>query len=218
MRLIRIAPGEYYHVCNRGLGKQVIFHENRDYLRFLFLILYFQSTEVFQNIGRLIEDFVQHRVLNIAQDVIQKRTVELVAFCIMPNHFHLLLKEVEEGGISAYMQRILNAYGKYYNTKHERSGHVFQGPYRAVHIESDVQLMHASAYIHRNPVEIIKLKGRYEQYLWSSYDDIVGDNRWGDLIQPDILLGEFKDKAQYQEFVRTSPAKLYKEEIKLLNV
>jgi len=210
-----LAPGEYYHICNRGVNKQVIFHDIGDYYRFLFLIIYFQSSTTFPQLNRLVKEFVQHPMLDIGEDVIKKRTVELVAFCIMPNHFHLILKEVEEGGISSYMQRVLNAYGKYYNTKYERSGHVFQGPYRLVHIEDDRQMRHTSAYIHRNPREIKNWFKKEHLYPWSSYQDFIGKNRWGKLLVPDIAMGESSQK-QYEEFVRTSPAKVLEEELEYL--
>ncbi|MEX2013897.1 MAG: transposase [Parcubacteria group bacterium] len=216
MRLIRIAPGEYYHLYNRAVNKQVIFHDTGDYLRFLFLILYFQSPLAFQQLGRLVKDFVQHRVLDIGEDVIKKRTIELVAFCIVPNHFHLLVKELEEGGIAAYMQRVLNAYSKYYNTKYEKSGHVFQGPYQFVHIEDNRQLLHVSAYIHRNSREIARWFRKEHQYPWSSYQDFIGENRWGGLLVQDIILGQFKDKDKYNHFVQTSPAKLLEGELDYL--
>lgn len=216
MRKTRIAPGEYYHICNRGVNKQVIFHDTRDYVRFLFLVIYFQSSEIFQNIGRYIDSFVKHSVFNISEsEVIKNRTVELVAFCIMPNHFHLILKEVGEGGISSYMQRVLNAYGKYYNTKYQKSGHVFQGPYRAVHIEDDRQMRHVSAYIHRNPREITQWFRKEHIYPWSSYQDFIGVNRWNKLLVPDIALGESSQK-QYEEFVKTSTTKLLEEELEYL--
>lgn len=131
----------------------------------------------------------------------------------MPNHFHLLIKEVDEGGISAYMQRVLNAYSKYYNTKYEKSGHIFQGPYKAVHIENNDQLLHVSCYIHRNPREITKWFRREAQYQWSSYSDLIGENRWGKLLIPDILLGQFKNKGEYHEFVKSSPAKILENEL-----
>ena len=217
MRKTQIAPGEYYHICNRGVNKQVIFHNTRDYFRFLFLILYFQSSETFDQLGRVVDKFVQHRVLDIAEIVIKKRTVELVSFCIMPNHFHLILREITEGGISTYMQRVLNAYGKYYNTKYEKSGHVFQGPYRAVHIKDDRQLLHAAAYIHKNPREIKGWTNREDKYQWSSYSDYIKDNRWGDLLIPDIVLGQFRNPKEYQKFVETSPAKMLKEELEYLS-
>src|SRR3989344_8068302 len=104
MRNIKIAPGEYYHVFNRGMRKQVIFHDANDWFRFLFLILYFQSPVTFQNISRLSKELVQPSVLNIDKEIVQKiikdRFVELVSFCLMQNHFHLILKEEKEGGIA----------------------------------------------------------------------------------------------------------------------
>jgi len=218
MRLIRIAPGEYYHIFNRAVNKQVIFHNTSDYFRFLFLTLYFQSPIIFQQLGRKVKEFVQSRALdNVEEDeIIKKRRVELVAFCIMPNHFHLIVKELDEGGIAAYMQRVLTSYSKYYNTKYQKSGHVFQGPYRAVHIADDRQLLHLSAYIHRNPREISKWFKKEDQYIWSSYQDFIDENRWGDLIMPDIVIGQFKDKAEYENFVKTSPAKIKEEELEYL--
>lgn len=218
MRNIKIAPGEYYHIYNRAVSKQTIFHDTRDYLRFLFLILYFQSPLIFQQLGRLVKHFVQHRVLDTIDinEIIKKRTVELVAFCVMPNHFHLILKGLEEGGIATYMQRVLNAYAKYYNTKYEKSGHVFQGPYRAVHVSSDRQLLYLSSYIHRNPRELANWLGKEDQYQWSSYQDYIGENRWGNLLLLDIILGQFKDKKKYQEFVKTSIAKILGEELEYL--
>lgn len=145
-----------------------------------------------------------------------KRTVELVAFCIMPNHFHLIVKEIEEAGIANYMQRILTAYSKYYNTKYDKSGHVFQGPYRAVHIQDDRQMLHLSAYIHRNPREISKWFNKENKYPWSSYQDFVNQNRWGDLILPNMIIEQFNSRRKYHHFVQTSPAKAIKEEIDYL--
>ena len=83
--------------------------------------------------------------------MITSRYVELVSFAFIPNHFHLIVHEKKENGISQYMQRILNAYTKYFNAKYKKTGHLFQGPFKAVHTESNEQLLHLSAYIHRNP-------------------------------------------------------------------
>lgn len=220
MRLINTAPGEYYHICNRGVNKQSLFHDRGDYIRFLFLILYFQSTFKIHHINRIVKDFVrtlgQHSVLAIESDVAKKRIVEVVAFCIMPNHFHLVLKETQENGIASYMQRILNAYAKYYNTKYQKSGHVFQGPYRIIHINDNEQLLYLSTYVHRNPREIPKWLGREDEYEWSSYQDFVIENRWRDLLLPDIVLGQFKSKEKYREFSNSSPAKVAQNELKSL--
>ncbi|MFZ2484746.1 MAG: transposase [Minisyncoccia bacterium] len=216
MRRFGIAPGEHYHICNRGVNKQVIFHDRGDYDRFLFLILYFQSPINFSQIGRVIKEFVKHRVLDISEEIVKKRTVELVAFCIMPNHFHLIMKELEEGGIAAYMQRVLNAYSKYYNTKYNKTGHVFQGPYRAIHITDDRQLLYLSTYIHRNPREISRWANKEDHYEWSSYQDCIEESRWGNLLVPEVLMGEFKNKDEYRKFVKTSPAKLLEKELEYL--
>lgn len=216
VRNIPIAPGEYYHICNRGVNKQIIFHNTGDYFRFLFLILYFQSPISFQQISRLVEKFVRSPALDVLDEVVKKRTVELVTFCIMPNHFHLILKESEEDGIVNYMQRVLTAYSKYYNTKYEKSGHVFQGPYRAVHITSDRQFLHTAAYIHRNPREMKGWFNREDKYQWSSYSDYIEENRWGRLLLPDIILEQFKDRKEYKKFVETSPSKISKQELEYL--
>jgi|SRR3989344_417453 len=218
MRKIKIAPGEHYHVFNRAVNKQIIFHNTSDYYRFLFLILYFQSPLIFQQIGRSVKNFVRSRALDISyeKEIISKRTVELVAFCIMPNHFHLIVKELEEKGIAAYMQRVLTAYSKYYNTKYNKTGHVFQGPYQAVHIEDDRQLLYLSAYIHRNPRELINWLNKEDKYQWSSYQDHIGENRWGDLLLSNVILEQFKNRKKYQEFVKTSTAKLLESELEHL--
>lgn len=217
MRNIKIAPGEYYHIFNRGVNKQLIFHETTDWARFLFLILHFQSPVIFQNIGRPTKEFVKHSVFNINSDeIIKKRYVELTAFCLMPNHFHLIVKEVKEGGISQYMQRVLNSYTKYFNTKYKKSGHLFQGPYKAVHVENNEQLLYLSAYIHRNPREFTNWSGKEEKYQWSSYQDLVKQNRFEKLINSDIITDQFKNKNDYNNFVKTSGAKILKQDLDLL--
>ena len=222
MRILKIAPGEHYHIFNRAVSRQVIFHDFGDYARFLFLILYLQAPIKILHIGRAVKDFLkyfgqggQSRALatGYEKEIMKKRMVELVAFCLMPNHFHLVIKELEERGIASYMQRVLTAYAKYYNTKYEKSGHVFQGPYKAVYIEDDRQLLYLSAYIHRNPREISKWFKREDQYIWSSYQDFISENRWGNLIMPDIVTGQFKNKKKYHEFVKPSPAKLFEKEL-----
>lgn len=215
MRNIKIAPGEYYHVFNRGVNKQLIFHDNMDWARFLFLILHFQSPVVLYNIGRPVKLFVKHRVFNIKekQKIANSRFVELTSFCLMPNHFHLIIKEVDENGLSRYMQRVLNGYTKYYNTKYSKSGHLFQGPYRAVHITNNEQLLHLSSYIHRNPRELKKWRNKGNDYPWSSYQDFINKNRFEKLLIFDIISEQFDNKKAYEKFVKTSTAKLSEEEM-----
>jgi putative transposase len=138
---------------------------------------------------------------------VKDRSVELVAFALMPNHFHLLIKNNQEQVLSVYMQRVLTAYSKYFNAKYQKKGHVFEGPFGARHIENNTQLLHVSAYIHKNPKELVDWTDSYGKYPWSSYQDYVGLNRWGELIAPEIVLEQFKNQAKYKEFVDQSTAK-----------
>ncbi|KKT29336.1 hypothetical protein A3G55_00075 [Candidatus Giovannonibacteria bacterium RIFCSPLOWO2_12_FULL_44_25] len=217
MRTTPIAPGEYYHIFNRSNDKQPIFYETKDWVRFLFLILHMQSPEIFYNIGRNISKFVRSRAFNIngeiMSEIIKNRTVELVSYALMPNHFHLTVKEVKENGISQYMQRVLTAYPKYFNTKYNKSGHLFQGPYKIVHTEDNKQLLYLSAYIHKNPRELKEWRQKEHNYPWSSYQDYVGENRWGNLLSQDIILDQFENKSEYYNFVKTNTAKMLDAEL-----
>jgi len=222
MRNIEISIDEHYHVYNRGAHKRVIFHDEADYVRFLFLILFLQSPLSFDQVSRPVHRFlkqhVKHRVFDISEgdiaEVVRGRYVELLSFCLMPNHFHLILREAKEGGIAHYMQRVLNGYTKYYNAKYGVSGHLFQGPYKAVHVESNDQLLYLSAYIHRNPRELPRWKDKEKEYEWSSFRDYIGENRWSGLLSTTLILEQFKTKNEYEKFVHTSAAKLSDEERK----
>ncbi|MFH0803883.1 MAG: transposase [Candidatus Tagabacteria bacterium] len=220
MRTVKIIPGEYYHIYNRSVNKQKIFLDERDWIRFLFLILYFQSPINFPQIGRSISYFVKNRAFDIKKEVVDKiiknRYVELINFCIMPNHFHLTIREIKENGVSQYMQRILTAYTKYFNTKYGRSGHLFQGPFQIVHIKNNEQLLHLSAYIHRNPRELKQWKEKEHQYPWSSYQDYIEENRWNNILKPQIILEQFSNKREYKDFIKTSGTKLELDEKILL--
>lgn len=214
-----IAPGEYYHVFNRGAHKHNLFRDERDWARFLFLLLYCQAPVAIPNTKRFITPSAVasgFRVpLHFEDEIEEKRLVELVAFCVMPNHFHLIVKEKEEGGISAYMQRVAVGYTMYYNTKYEASGHMFQGRYKTVHIADNDQLLYLSAYIHRNPRELEKWRGLEQAYPYSSLQDLAGVNRWGKLLVGDIITGQFEGTktSNYRDFVNTSSAKLFEKKL-----
>lgn len=211
MRKIKITQGEHYHIFNRGNNKQNIFFDERDWIRFLFLVLYFQSPVSFENLSRPVSSFVKHQVFNISNQIVEKiavnRYVELASFAFVPNHFHLMVYEKKENGISQYMQRILNAYTKYFNVKHKKTGHLFQGPFKAVHVESNEQLLHLSAYIHRNPREIKDWKNREHFYPFSSYQDYIQENRWGKLLKNKIVMDQFSSGEDYKKFTDASGAK-----------
>jgi putative transposase len=214
MRRIPIVNDQYYHIYNRGYGKQDIFLHENDYARFLFALLCFQSPVVFSHLSR--SPFGQLPVLTKGrlelskeevEEIIRHRFVEMVAFTLMPNHFHAVVKQTSERGIAQHMQRVLNSYTKYFNIKYERTGHLFQGQYQIVLVESNEQLLYLSAYIHRNQREINKWRDREHEYPWSSYPDYVSKNRWGDLLKMNILLDQFDSPRVYRGFVEESGAK-----------
>lgn len=211
MRKIRIAPGEHYHIFNRGNNKQPIFLDDRDRIRFLFLLLHLQAPIYFTNHNRRVNYFVKHSVFNILQEKLEEinkhRYVELKSFALMPNHFHLIVFESKDGGIAQYMQRVLNAYTKYFNAKYQKIGHLFQGPFKAVHVEDNRQLLYLSAYIHRNPREILAWKNKEHVFSWSSYSDYINTNRWDKLLKIDIVRSQFSSRKEYKRFVQTSSVK-----------
>lgn len=214
-----VAPGEYYHVYNRGTRRNALFLDKGDYQRFLFGILYLQSPTAFKNVARTCARYSPDLGFPVSeeevQEILKTRFVELTAFALMPNHFHLLVKETEEGGIANYMHRVSHGYSKYFGEKHKQSGHLFEGKYKAVRVKDDRHLLYLSAYIHRNPRALDQWKAREFDYPYSSLTDFTTANRWGGLIAPDIITGQFEQtkESNYSDFVKTSTAKLLEEEL-----
>ncbi|MEX1027146.1 MAG: transposase [Candidatus Paceibacterota bacterium] len=210
-RKVPLAINEFYHVYQRGINKQPIFELDEDKTRFLLPILASQSLKRIANPSLLSLRYIKTRSFGftqpIADDIATNRVVSLVSFCVMPNHFHIILQQLEDGGISQYMKRVLNSYAKYFNTKYDRSGHLFEKEFQAQHISSNTQLLHTSAYIHRNPRELKGWAGNESRYEWSSFPDYTSLNRWGPLLDQATLLDQFKDSTDYVSFVNTSPAK-----------
>lgn len=130
----------------------------------------------------------------------------------MPNHFHMTVCEHKESGIAQYMQRVLCAYTKYFNAKYNKNGHLFQGPYKAVHIEDNNQILYLSTYIHRNPCELKNWRNKEYNYPWSSYQDYCSYNRWGALLKTNIITNQFSQK-EYKQFVLSSIAKRSNQEL-----
>jgi putative transposase len=211
MRLETFAEKEHYHVFARGNNKTNIFIDDHDRTRFIFLITHLQSPVRVSNISWYTNNFLKKNSFNTKKDkvdeILKTRHVKLVAFALMSNHFHLLIENLEDSVLSVYMHRVLTAYGKYFNTKYHKKGHVFEGPFGAVHIKNNTQLLHLSTYIHKNPKELAGWDDTYNQYPWSSYQDYIGQNRWGYLIAPQIILEQFKDQSKYEDFVINSIAK-----------
>lgn len=201
-------PDEYYHIYNRGVEKRLIFLDDSDRWRFLATLFLFQ----WENYLSKLSDYVpviQHSMLDkkiLEQPIYEKlflsRVAELVCFCFMPNHFHLILRELRSGGISLLMQRVGNSYTKYFNTKYERKGHLFENRFQSIHIDKNEYLTHLSMYIHlTNPNELPEWRGKEIQYPWSSFQDFLLINRWGHFLSPAIILDQFESKAEYKAFL-----------------
>lgn len=210
IRKVIFSNGEYFHVFNRGVNRRKIFLENNDYKRGLETLefyTYMNHTQRFSFYNRLSQSKKQEYFQNISGTLIT-----IVAFVFMPNHFHLLIRQQEEGGISEYLSLFQNSYTRYFNTKHKRIGHLFQGQFKAVHVEDSAQLLHLSRYIHLNPFSsrIVSTMAELEIFPWSSYPQYIQHNP-NKIIQNNIVLEQFSDTQTYKDFV--SDQSLYQQEL-----
>ena len=148
-RKINFAVGEYYHIYARGNNRREIFNNDRDRWRFLVLLY------VANHSGEIhLSDHVGTKTPELFNLPADKKLVDIGAYCLMPNHFHLLIKEKIEGGISKFMQKLLTSYSMYSNKHYSQSGGVFERPFRAQYVDDDTYLKYLYAYIHLNPIKI----------------------------------------------------------------
>lgn len=197
-----IVQGEIYHVFNRSVASQPIFINKRDYQR-AFEALYFYS---FEKSGLRFSHFNQlplEERSSYLEDLRRKNSkqIQLLAFCFMPNHIHLLLKGLHEKGIATFMTHFQHSYAKYFNIKNKRTGSVFQSMFKAVRIETDGQLMHVTRYIHINPLTsyIVKDPSKLEDYLWSSYQDYIG-KRQSEIVDSKMVLEFFSSIGDFKKY------------------
>ena len=166
---------EFYHVFNRGVDKQRVFSSDSDYRQAMLALDYYQYDNPPMKLSRykrLTIDGKYSVRLKITSS--NSQLVQIIAFVLMPNHWHFLLKQLTDNGISKFMSQFCNSYTRYYNTKHSKIGHIFQGAFKSVHIESQEQLIHLSRYIHLNPyVASLIQKSELSTYLWSSLPDYL---------------------------------------------
>lgn len=153
-RNLKFSIGEYYHVYNRGVEKRIIFNNEFDYQRFLLLIILINDDKPVE-VQQLVRDYTIPEIINQRRNPI----VSVVSFCLMPNHYHLILKEISESGISKFMHKLGTGYTLYFNAKNNRSGSLFQGTFKAKFIEDDRYLKYLFEYIHLNPVRDLLDKG-----------------------------------------------------------
>lgn len=175
--------GEYYHLYNRGVDKRIIFQSEQDYQRFLMLLFVSNNTDTPFRLDNVLRQ--NRKTFHDIFHTERKGTlVSIIAWCLMPNHFHLLVKQNEEGGISKFLQRVGTGYTMFFNIKYKRQGALFSGTFKSKHIGDDeVYFRHLFSYIHLNPLGLAFPKWKekctissemitsLQKYRYSSYND-----------------------------------------------
>ncbi|MBL7045938.1 MAG: transposase [Parcubacteria group bacterium] len=201
---------DFYHLLNRGVDKRKIFLDKSDYFRFVHDLFEFNNVaNVDPNTGR---DYKQ--LMDVGRPSIERRSrkllVKIHCFCLMPNHYHLLVSPVVENGVSLFMKKLNGGYAKYFNEKYDRSGALFQGKYKSVPIVSDAHFLYIPYYIHFNPLDlhmpewregkIRNIKKALEylmSYRWSSHIDYSGGSNFRSVTQRDFFLDFFGGEPKY---------------------
>lgn len=192
-RTVSLVNGGFYHIYNRGSEKRNIFSQNRDYIRFKKTFYYYQFSGPKIKFSQFTAS--QQSIFNPTDN---QKLVEILAYCLMPNHFHFLIKQLKDNGISIFMSQLQNSYTKFFNTKYNRVGALLQGVFKSVFVESEEQLIHLSRYIHLNPV-VSGICEQPEDYLWSSFNEYQES---GSICTTKIVLDLFPSKEKYSEFTK----------------
>ncbi len=212
MRKVQFANGYYYHVYNRGVDKRKIFLGRQHYYRFLHGLYEFNNQKATINFNWRFNYQSPASIVEKGRELL----VDIICFSLMSNHFHLILRQVTEGGISKFMQKLGTGYAKYFNQTYQRTGALFEGRFKAILIEKEEYLVHLSRYIHLNCVELIEptwkekgiknwksAKKFLDQYKWSSYLDYVGRHNFPSVINKEFLLSYFGSEENYRKFTNS---------------
>lgn len=194
----------YYHIYNRGVEKREIFESDLDYRVFLHLLKFYLSPQTDDDHPLTsLTGFIPVRLRPLQS---LDNEVDLLTYCLMPNHFHLLLKQLTVNGITKLLRRLSTTYSMYFNRKNNRVGHLFQGIYKAAYISNEAYLLHLSRYIHLNPSSLTGMNP--VSYPYSSYQYYLGRKSavW---VKPQFILSYFHSKQlplpkninTYQRFV-----------------
>ena len=166
MKRIQFAHNCIYHIYNRGVEKRNIFTEEKDYIRFLSDLQQFNNPQTTLNNGRIIERGL------IGVGLQSKKLVDILSFCLIPNYYHLMLRQKMEKGITEFMHKMGTGYTNYFNIKYSRVGPLFQGKFKAVILEKENHFLYLPHYIHANPLELVRENKKnidfLKTYRWSS--------------------------------------------------
>jgi putative transposase len=180
--------GEIYHLYNRGVGKMQIFNDEEDYKVFLY--------RLWENLYPELADKIKKKSRNdYRRKELPPLSFDLICYCLMPNHFHLLIKQNTDLPLTNLISKICTGYSKYFNKKYERVGSLFQDQFKAVRIETNEQLLWTSIYIHQNPIKA-ELVDNLSKYKWNSFLDYSGLQP-GNLCKKELILGQYNSLTSY---------------------
>jgi putative transposase len=223
MRKINFSSNEFYHVYNRGTEKCNIFLDRADHYRFI-ILLYIANGDKSINM-RTVRTFGTD-YFGLSRFEQGQSLVDIGAYCLMPNHFHILLREHTEGGISQLMLKVMTAYTMYFNGKYQRTGTLWEGPFKATHADSDEYLKYLFSYIHLNPIKLIqsdwkekgiknieKAKKYLKNYEYSSCLDYFDLNRHQSVILnkkdfPEYFINNLDFEENLFDWLKFDPNKL----------
>ncbi len=209
------AIDEWYHCYNRGVDKRTLFEDVHDYER-LQLGLFVANGERYMHISNMKSP--RHRDVLTDEDMDRgDPLVEVGAYCLMPNHFHFLIREIGEGGIAKFMQKLCTSYTMYFNTKYERTGALLAGTFKSKHVPNDEYLKHLVSYIHLNPAKLFDPKWktggsanlvqeRLRAYSYSSLPDFLGQDRLEKRILGNSLLSLYETIPKLSEIIEEAQA------------
>lgn len=208
---------DLYHALNRGVDKRIIFLDTQDYARFVHDMFEFNSTEKAINTHRVqMSNIVSHSSKARTQGI---HLVQIHGWCLMPNHYHLLLSECVEGGISMFLRKLNVGYAKYFNERYVRVGTLFQGRTKKFLIDSDAHFLHILNYIHFNPLDMQEETSKWrskkiddvdtaiahlQSYRWSSYLDYSGTKNFPSILTTSLFQGVFNNNytRQAEKYLR----------------
>lgn len=203
IRKIPLVSNEIYHVYNRGVEHRPILLSKRHYERALESLVFYQFQDLplsFSHVIRLASKEKEKLLSKLSTE--SSKLVDILCFSFMPNHFHFLLRQKIDNGISKCVGNFMNSYTRYFNVRHNRDGHLFQGQFKAVRIETDEQLIHVSRYIHLNPYTSYVLKNliSLETYPWTSFPEYT-DETVKKICNTEMILSYFSSRKEYKDFV-----------------
>ncbi|MDO8618575.1 MAG: transposase [Candidatus Daviesbacteria bacterium] len=191
-RTTPLVNGEFYHLYNRGVEKRDIYLNYWDYKRFFKNLYYYQFLGPKPSFSKFTKS-----ESSLFKPQVENKIIEIICYSLMPNHFHLLIRQLKDKGISIFMSQLLNSYTKYFNIKHQRVGPLFQGAFKAVLVETDEQLVHLSRYIHINPV-VSGIAKNLDDYQWSSFSEYMSRPFLCSTLE---ILNFFPSEEKYREFI-----------------